>query len=65
MTINSLLKNYLIDFDTTNCFRATLTLEQRVDHKSIDNYISAQNIKHFINTLNKKCFGNSFKRFNR
>ena len=59
------IKEYVKDFDTTNCFGVTLTLKQRVDYKSINNNISSQNLRHFLNVLNKKCFGNSFKRFDK
>ena len=64
MVLRESIKEYTKDFDTTNCFGVTLTLKQRVDYKSINNNLSSQNLKHFLNVLNKKCFGNSFKRFN-
>ena len=59
------IKEYVQEFDTTNYFGVLLTLKQRGDYKSINNDISSQNFKHFLNVLNKKCFGNSFKRFNK
>lgn len=59
------IKDYVKDFDTTNCFGVSLTLKQRVDNKSLTNNISSQNLRHFLNVLNKKCFGNSFTRFNK
>lgn len=31
----------------------------------IDSITSSVNTKHFLNRLNQKCFGNSFRRFNR
>ena len=57
------IKDYAMEFDKTNCFAVTLTMRQRVDNKSLDNISSSQNLKHFLNILNTKCFGNAFKRF--
>ena len=65
MALKESTKEYFKNFDISNCFGVSLTLKQRVDHKSIDNNISSQNLKHFLNVLNKKCFGNSFKRFDK
>lgn len=59
------IKDYVKDFDTNNCFGVSLTLKQRVDNKTLTNDISSQNLRHFLNVLNKKCFGNSFTRFNK
>jgi hypothetical protein len=65
MVLKESIKEHTKDFDTTNCFGVSLTLKQRADNKSIDNISRSQNLKHFLNVLNKKCFGNSFKRFNK
>ena len=65
MVLKESIKEYVKEFDTTDCFGVSLTLKQRVDNKSLTNYISSQNLKHFLNVLNKKCFGNSFTRFNK
>jgi len=65
MVLKESIREYTKDFDTTNCFGVSLTLKQRVDHKSLTNDISNQNLTHFLNVLNKRCFGNSFKRFNK
>jgi len=65
MVLKESIKEHTKDFDTTNCFGVSLTLKKRADNKSIDNISSSQNLKHFLNVLNKKCFGNSFKRFNK
>ena len=53
------IKDYVENFDLTNCFGVTLTMKQRVDNKSLDNISSSQNLRHFLNILNKKCFGNA------
>ena len=59
------IKDYAMDFDTTNCFAITLTMKQRVNNKSLDNITSSQNLRHFLNLLNTRCFGNTYKRFNK
>ena len=43
----------------------TLTLKQRVDNQSIDHQIASQNFRHFLNRLNRHCFGNAAKRFDK
>jgi len=58
-------KIYFKDFDISNCFGVSLSLEQYANNKSIDNISSSQNLKHFLNVLNNRCFGNAFKRFNK
>ncbi len=65
MKLNKSIKDYAMDFDPTNCFGVTLTMKQRVSNKSLDNITSSQNLRHFLNVLNKKCFGNAYKRFNK
>ena len=65
MELKKSIKDYAMDFDPTNCFAVTLTMKQRVDNKSLDNITSSQNLRHFLNVLNKKCFGNAYKRFNK
>ena len=64
-TLKESIKNYVENFDPTNCFGVTLTMKQRVDNKSLDNISSSRNLRHFLNVLNKKCFGNAFKRFDK
>jgi len=58
-------KKHFEDFDISNCFGVSLTLKQRANNKSIDGISGSQNLRHFLNVLNKRCFGNSFKRFNK
>jgi hypothetical protein len=65
MELKETIKDYVKNFDLTNCFGVTLTMKQRVDNKSLDNITSSQNLRHFLNILNKKCFGNAYKRFNK
>jgi hypothetical protein len=64
-TLKESIKDYVENFDPTNCFGVTLTMKQRADNKSLDNISSSRNLRHFLNVLNKKCFGNAFKRFDK
>ncbi len=57
------LKNYLVDFDVNNCFGVTLTLKQGIKNQKLDDISCSQNLKHFLNVLNQKVFGNQVKRF--
>ena len=59
------VKNYLINFDVNNSFGVTLTLQQGIKNQKLDKISSSQNLRHFLNVLNQKCFGNQFKRFNK
>jgi len=58
-------KKYLKDFDISNCFGVSLSLKQSAYNKPIDNISSSKNLKYFLNVLNKRCFGNASKRFNK
>ena len=60
-TLNGRLKEYLIDFDIKNSFGVTLTLQQGIKNQKLDKISSSQNLRHFLNVLNQKCFGNQFK----
>ena len=57
------LKDYLINVDINDCIGLTLTLKQQIKNQKLDHISSSQNLRHFLNLLNTKCFGNSFKRF--
>ena len=59
------VKNYLINFDVNNSFGVTLTLQQGIKNQKLDKISSSQNLRHFLNVLNQKCFGNQSKRFNK
>ena len=47
----------------SNWFGVTLTLKQRIDGRRLDEISSSQNLRYFLNILNKKVFGNQTKRF--
>lgn len=63
--LSNQLKTYLCDFDVKNCFGLTLTLKQQIKNQRLDKISSSQNLRHFLNVLNQKCFGNQSKRFNK
>ena len=63
--LSNQLKTYLCDFDVKNCFGITLTLKQQIKNQRLDKISSSQNLRHFLNVLNQKCFGNQSKRFNK
>ena len=48
-----------------NPLNVTFTQKQRVNGQILDNISSEQNFKHFKNRLNKRVFGNGYRRFNK
>jgi len=63
--LNDQLKTYLRSKRVKNPINITFTQKQKVDGKWIDDFQSEQNFKHFKNVLNRKVFGNGYKRFNK
>ena len=63
--LNDQLKNYLRSKRVKNPINITFTQKHKVDGKWIDDFQSEQNFKHFKNVLNRKVFGNGYKRFNK
>ena len=63
--LNGRLKDYVVDFDVNNTFGVTLTLRQGIKNQKLDEISCSQNLKHFLNVLNQKVFGNRVKRFNK
>jgi hypothetical protein len=59
------LKKYVVDFDIDNTFGVTLTLRQGIKNQKLDEISCSQNLRHFLNVLNQKVFGNQVKRFNK
>ena len=57
------VRDWLYRHDHQNWLGLTLTLKQMVDGVRLDEIISSQNLRHFLNLLNKSIFGNRFKRF--
>ena len=64
-SFNKQLRQYLYLSDFTDWFGITLTLKQVVEGVQIDHIRSSQNLRHFLNLLNKKLFGNSSFRNNK
>ena len=63
--LNGRLKEYVKDFDVNNTFGVTLTLKQGIKNQKLDEISCSQNLRHFLNVLNQKVFGNRVKRFNK
>ena len=63
--LNGRLKEYVKDFDVNNTFGVTLTLRQGIKNQKLDEISCSQNLRHFLNVLNQKVFGNRVKRFNK
>jgi hypothetical protein len=63
--LNGRLKEYVKDFDVNNTFGVTLTLRQGIKSQKLDEISCSQNLRHFLNVLNQKVFGNRVKRFNK
>jgi hypothetical protein len=46
-----------------HCIGVTLTMKQGVDGHYLDEIRASQNLRHFMNVLNREVFGKGFKRF--
>lgn len=57
------IRNHLYLDDFTDWWGVTLTMKQVVNNEKLDEMGSAQNLRHCMNILNKKVYGNSFKRY--
>ena len=62
LDLNGRLKEYLFNVDIKDCIGLTLTLKQQIQNQKLDHISSSQNLRHFLNLLNSKCYGNGFKR---
>ena len=51
--------------DLQNAVAVTLTQKQIVDCEDIDDIVSSQNLKHFMNRLNSAVYGKRFRRHNK
>lgn len=58
-----LIREWLYLENYKHWFGVTLTLKQMVDGVRLDEITSSQNLRHFLNLLNKSTFGNRFYRF--
>lgn len=57
------IRQYINETDLINFIGVSLTLKQQVDGQNLDPILSSQNLRHFMNVLNKKIFGNRFSRY--
>ena len=57
------LRRYLYVNNLLNWESITLTMKQRVNDEKLDKIKSYLNFKYFMNRLNTKIYGNSFKRY--
>ena len=57
------IREYLKIDDVSNCLAITLTMKQYVNAQVLDDIASIQNLKHFMNCLNKQILGNKFSRY--
>ena len=57
------IHNWLKSAITPNMVAATFTMKQRIGDQELDKMRASQNMRHFINQINQKVFGNSHKRF--
>ena len=64
-TLNNQIRTYLKSKKVVNPLNVTFTQKQYVNGQRIDDPSSEQNFRHFRNVLNRKVFGNGYKRFNR
>ena len=51
--------------DVQNAVAVTLTQKQIVDRQHIDDIVSSQNLRYFLNRLNAAVYGKRFRRFNK
>ena len=64
-TLNNQIRTYLKSKKVVNPLNVTFTQKQYVNGQRIDDPSSEQNFRHFRNVLNRKVFGNGYKRFNK
>lgn len=57
------VKGWVVPTEYTRCLGLTLSMKQRVNNRTIDNIISSQNFRHFMNLLNRKVHNKRFIRF--
>lgn len=53
---------FLLETDLEDMLAVTLSMKQNVMGEKLDAIKAAKNFRHFMNLLNKKTYGNSFRR---
>ena len=61
----SIIKDYYDQHQVKDPINFTLTQKQVVDGQWISDTVSEQNFRHFSNKLNKRVYGNAFRRYGR
>ena len=57
------VRQYLSNLDLSNFLGVSLTLKHQVDNQNLDVVLCSQNLRHFMNVLNKGVYGNRFSRY--
>ena len=57
------VRQYVNQLDLTNFIGVSLTLKHQVDHQNLDPMLCSQNLRHFMNVLNKSVYGNRTARY--
>ena len=57
------VRQYLSNLDLSNFLGVSLTLKHQVDNQNLDVMLCSQNLRHFMNVLNKSVYGNRFSRY--
>ncbi|AML51473.1 hypothetical protein [Falsihalocynthiibacter arcticus] len=59
------LREYLRNAKIENQMAVTLSMKQQFGSEALDGIRANKNMRHFLNCLNKRAYGNAFQRFNR
>jgi hypothetical protein len=59
------VREYLRDFSLDRCVAVTLTMKQGDAFGKLDSIKASQNLRHFLNRLNRQAFGKRFQRFDK
>lgn len=61
--LRRLLKDFILDTAKDHDLAVTLTLKQQDGPTRLDSIEASKNLRHFLNRLNKKAYGNAAQRF--
>jgi hypothetical protein len=62
--MNQELRDFLPTFPDDETFAVTLTMKQHTKGQTLDEMNASQNLRHFLNLLNRACFGTAARRKN-
>lgn len=57
------IRQYIDQIDLAPFIGVTLTLKHQVNHENLDPIKCSQNLRHFMNVLNKKVYGNRHSKY--